>query len=160
MENPSAMKRSALMLLAGLFAGLVIGVSFSHSRSDQRNSSAAASNATTANALSTHDHSSASSADKRDVVLGDIITVPFQELYGVLSTLPRARLNELVNQLAKLPPGQQTESKIAAFFRAWAHFDPVAALRASSLFGNAQSRTTAAEAVIEGADFCRGQGLS
>ena len=65
-----------------------------------------------------------------NILLGDIVTVPFQELYGVLSTLSPQQLNDLVAQLKALPAGKDTNAKMAAFFKAWAHFDPIAALHA------------------------------
>ena len=50
-----------------------------------------------------------------NILLGNIVTVPFQELYGVLSDLSPQQLNELAVQLRNLPDGKETNAKVAVF---------------------------------------------
>ena len=127
----SSIVRAAVLLAAGIFVGLVIGVTISPAR---RTASAV---------IQTSDGGSAPTANLKakagsrlelemehpNILLGDIETVPFQELYGVLSALSPQQLNDLAAQLKNLPAGKETNAKVAAFFKAWAYLDPVAALR-------------------------------
>jgi hypothetical protein len=81
-------------------------------------------------------------------------------LFSVLSALPEEKLNELAAQLNKLPNDKQTAAKIATFFKAWAHFDPKAALRAAITFKSTEAKTTAISAVIESADVTQAEALA
>src|SRR5438132_3021018 len=95
-----------------------------------------------------------------NILLGNIVTVPFQELFGVLSALSPQQLNELAMQLQNLPAGKETNAKVAAFFKAWAHFDPVAALRAAVGFKISEAKTTAVQSVITSADAAQAKALA
>ncbi|PYK68496.1 MAG: hypothetical protein DME45_07190, partial [Verrucomicrobia bacterium] len=94
------------------------------------------------------------------ILLGDIVTVPFQELYGVLSTLSPQQLNDLVAQLRALAAGKDTNAKMAAFFKAWAHFDPIAALHAAAGFKVSEAKTTAVQSIIASADATQAKTLA
>src|SRR5207248_2345849 len=78
-----------------------------------------------------------------NILLGDIVTVPFQELYGVLSTLSPQQLHDLAAQLKSLPAGKDTNAKVTAFFKAWAHLDPIAALHGAADFKVSDAKTAA-----------------
>ena len=78
-----------------------------------------------------------------NILLGDIVTVPFQELYGVLSTLSPQQLNDLATQLKSLPAGKDTNAEGDGLFKAWAHFDPIAALHAAAGIQRFEAKTTA-----------------
>jgi hypothetical protein len=91
-------------------------------------------------------------AEDSNVLLGDIATVPFQELYGLLSTLSPAKLADLARQLNDLPPSKETNAKIAAFYKAWAHLNPKAALEAAARLKSTDGKGTAVQAIIDGAD--------
>src|SRR2546430_16667011 len=95
-----------------------------------------------------------------NILLGDIMTVPFQELYGVLSMLSPQQLDELAAQLKTLPAGKDTNAKVAAFFRAWAHFDSVAALRSAAGFKISEAKTIAVQSVITSADAAQAKALA
>ncbi len=94
------------------------------------------------------------------ITLGDITTVPFQELYGVLSTLPKEKLKELAEQLRQLPDELETRNKITAFYKAWAHFDAPTALQTASKLSTTEEKGTAARAVIDSADAAVVAGLA
>src|SRR5438270_12587220 len=154
--------RATLLLAAGIFIGLAIGVTISPAhRSDS-------------NLVQTSDGTSAGSTNLKaksgsrlesemehpNILLGDIVTVPFQELYGVLSMLSPQQLDELAAQLKNLPAGKETNAKVAAFFKAWAHFDPVAALRAAAGFKISEAKTTAVQSVITSSDAAQATALA
>lgn len=99
-------------------------------------------------------------AETDRIVLGDISTVPFQELYAVLSARSAKDLAELAAQLNDLPPGRETKAKINAFFTAWAHLDANAALAAAAALKNADARSQGIGAVIRGADPAAAKSLA
>src|SRR5437667_4534587 len=158
----SSIVRGTFLLAAGIFVGLVIGVTI------------APAGRTAATVVQASDGGSAATANLRpklgsrleskmehpNILLGDIVTVPFQELYGVLSMLSPQQLDELAAQLKNLPAGKETNAKVAAFFRAWAHFDSVAALRAAAGFKISEAKTIAVQSVITSADATQAKALA
>src|SRR4030095_4570901 len=128
--------RATLLLAAGIFIGLVIGMTISPARRSASTVLQAreGSSAGTMNPKAKLGPRLESEMEHPNILLGDIMTVPFQELYAVLSMLSPQQLDELAAQLKNLPAGKETNAKVAAFFRAWAHFDSVAALRAAAGF--------------------------
>lgn len=98
--------------------------------------------------------SSPSQIDFRNgrILLGKIDTVPFQELYGLLSQQTPAEIRQLAQQLDSLPAGRETTGKIDAFFKAWAHLAPAAAFKAASELKTIEARDTAISATLNGAD--------
>ncbi len=157
------MTRPAIMLLAGLLAGGVIG--FSLGRTGHSPVVAGHTPSGSEEILSAKSKSRSGSAlridgEEAQVSLGNITTVPFQELYGVLSALPPEKLDELAAQLRQLPNDKQTAAKIGTFFNAWAHIDPKAALRAAIAFKSMDAKNTAIAAVIESADVNQAQALA
>jgi hypothetical protein len=59
-----------------------------------------------------------------------------------------------------LPDGKDTNAKVAAFFKAWAHFDPIAALQAAAGFKISEAKTTAVQSVIASADAAQAKALA
>ncbi|MGI9114712.1 MAG: hypothetical protein DLM52_04430 [Chthoniobacterales bacterium] len=156
--------RSFIIAIAGVLVGGLVGFSLGRShigstsvqqRTTSKNHTTAAVSKSGKTALF-----SASDDDPSHVSLGNITTVPFQELYGVLSSLPPEKLDELAAQLRQLPDDKQTAAKIATFFKAWAHIDPKAALRAAIAFKSAEAKTTAITAVIDSADATQAEALA
>lgn len=142
---------AALALCAG---GLVFGTLIGSAVSSRSNQPGASQNT----ALSgTH---SSDSVEASKLVLGNIATVPFQELYTVLSARSPAELAEVAQQLKSLPAGHEKEQKIAKFFKAWAHFDANAALRAATALDTPAARRKAIGAVVEGADATAAESLA
>ena len=86
------------------------------------------------------------------IVLGNIATVPFQELYGILATKPSGEIADVAKQLRDLPPGAETNAKITAFFKAWSHLDPSAAFKAALDLKTKEAKAAGIDAVIDGAD--------
>lgn len=156
--------RLAIILLVGLVMGGIIG--FSLGRSGREAASAHVGSTALESQVGPASTKSNSGAmvgnmmDESHISLGNITTVPFSELYGVLSSLPESKLNELAIQLAKLPNDKQTTAKIATFFKAWAHIDPKAALRAAIMFKTTEAKTTAISSVIESADVTQAEALA
>ena len=158
----SSIVRATLLLAAGIFVGVVIGVTISPARR------------TAATAVQAGEGGSASTANLRpksasylesemehpNILLGNIVTVPFQELFGVLSALSPQQLNELAVQLQNLPAGKETNAKVGGFFKAWAHLDPVAALQAAAGFKISETKTTAVQSVITSADAAQAKTLA
>src|SRR5437016_2917545 len=143
MDSPIV--RATLLLAAGILVGLVIGVTISPARRSGSTVVQASDggSAGTTNLKAKSGSRLESKMEHPNILLGDIVTVPFQELYGVLSTLSPQQLNDLVAQLKALPAGKDTNAKVAAFFKAWAHFDPIAALHAAAGFKVSEAKTTA-----------------
>src|SRR5881227_3711412 len=154
--------RAMLMLAAGIFIGLVIGVTISPAhRSDSTGAQpGGGTSAGTINPKAKSGSRLESKMEHPDILLGDIMTVPFQELYDVLSMLSPQQLDELAAQLKHLPAGKETNAKVAAFFRAWAHFDSVAALRAAAGFKISEAKTIAVQSVITSADATQAKALA
>ncbi len=105
----------------------------------------------------THDGGAARANAKRraedeNILLGDITTVPFQEVYEVLSRQGSGEVARLAEQLDGLPPSPQATAKIRTFFKAWAQLDPTAALEKASALHTHETRKDAIAATIEGAD--------
>ena len=104
------------------------------------------------------DHTTNAERDK--VILGNIATVPFQELYGVLSNRSAQEMAEVARQLNDLPPGRDTKNKINAFFTAWAHLDAKAALASAIALKTVEAKSLAITAVIRGADAIAASSLA
>src|SRR5437763_13433629 len=154
--------RGAGLLGAGVCIGVVIGLAISpvHQPEPGVAQSAAGSAASvTAAKVRPGSHLEAEK-EHPNILLGDIVTVPFQELYGVLSTLSPQQLNDLTAQLKTLPAGKDTNAKVTAFFKAWAHFDPIAALRAAAGFKVSEAKTTAVQSIITSADSAQARALA
>src|SRR2546423_15321665 len=154
--------RSTFLLAAGIFVGVVIGVTISPARRTASTVVQASDggSAATANLRAKSGSRLESEMEHPIILLGNIVTLPFQELYGVLSALSPQQLNELAAQLKNLPAGKETNAKIAAFFKAWAHLDPVAALRAAAGFKISEAKTTAVQSVITSADAAQAEALA
>ena len=157
MGDSRSLKTTLAILGAGLVVGLLIGVTvgrsgrsaFASAPSAQDPNSAIGSTSSNKTRVPlTHN------ADSEDttVLLGDIATVPFQELYGLLSSLSPEKLADLARQLQDLPPGKDTNTKITAFYKAWAHLDAKAALAAAARLKSGAAQGAAVHAIIEGAD--------
>jgi len=86
------------------------------------------------------------------LLLGNIATVPFQELYSAMASRSAQELAEAAEQLKALTPGRETNKKIEKFFKAWSQLDPKAAYSAAISFKTVDGRSAALSAVIEGAD--------
>ena len=93
-----------------------------------------------------------SSAEDDKIILGNITTVPFQELYGLLSSRSREEVAQLAEQLKALPASGETDARITVFFKAWAHLDAKAAFTTAASFKSVAAKGAAIAAVIEGAD--------
>jgi hypothetical protein len=91
-------------------------------------------------------------SEASEILLGNIATVPFQELYNLLSHRTPAQIAKLAQQLQDLPPGKDSEAKIAAFFKAWARLDSIAALKAAITLKTPAARGIALGSTIEAAD--------
>src|SRR5438445_11722107 len=158
----SSIVRTTLLLAAGIFAGVVIGVTISPARRTAATVVQASDggSAATANLRPKSGSRLESEMEHPNILLGKIVTVPFQELFGVLSALSPQQLNELALQLKNLPAGKETNAKGAVFFKAWAHLDPVAALRAAAGFKISETKTAAVQSVITSADAAQGKTLS
>jgi len=100
-----------------------------------------------------------SRTEANKIVLGNIATVPFQELYSVLSARTGTEMAELAAQLNDLPPGRETKTKITAFFTAWAHLDARAAMTAAISLKTADAKDAAITAVVRGADAIAAKSL-
>jgi hypothetical protein len=153
-------RRAIGIFAAGIGLGLVIGFAFT--RTSQKDSSAVETKPTVASneARVTQSAAPRSNAEADKIVLGNIATVPFQELYGVLSARSAEELAQLARQLNDLPPGRDTRTKINTFFTAWAHLDAKAALTAAISLKSADARGLAIGSVIRGADAATGQSLT
>src|SRR5437763_3235741 len=160
MDNPFV--RATSLLAAGIVIGVMIGLAVSPAR---RSASTVvqASDGNSAGTTKVKPKSGSrleSEIEHPNILLGDIMTVPFQELYGVLTTLSAQQLEELAAQLKNLTASKETNAKVVAFFKAWAHFDSVTALRAAAGFKNSEAKTTAVQSVITSADAAQAKALA
>ncbi len=86
------------------------------------------------------------------VLLGNINTLTFRELYGLLSTLSSEKIAELATQLDSLPQGSIANAKINTFFKAWTQVDARAAFEGAVAFRKRKSRIAALTAVFDTVD--------
>jgi hypothetical protein len=146
-------RRSLGFLIAGVAVGIVIGIAVAptirNSNSREPTTTGPDSNKTSADSARAV---GSSPAQDTQIVIGNITSVPFQELYDLLSHRSPDELAKLAEQLKVLPSGKETDAKIDTFFKAWARIDARAALRAAASFKNPEQKSAALEAVIEGAD--------
>ena len=113
----SSFARAASLLVGGMVIGLLIGLAVSparHSTSSVTQSGSVSSAGLTTNPRMRSVSRLDSETEHPNILLGNIVTVPFQELYGVLSNLSPQQLNELAVQLKNLPDGKETNAKVAA----------------------------------------------
>lgn len=153
------MQRAAGIFVAGLVLGLVIAFAFT--RTAQHDSGAVAEKPVVASneASVTQTSAPASKAEADKIVLGNIATVPFQELYSVLSARSAKEMAELAAQFNDLPPGRETKNKITTFFTAWAHLDAKGALTAAISLKTVDAKDAAIAAVVRGADAIAAKSL-
>jgi hypothetical protein len=148
-----AVQRSLGFLLAGLMIGVLLGfVLAPNARKGEADRPLSDPIANKRSQARRESSALKSSGEGNKIVLGNISTVPFQELYGVLSSRSREEMAQLAEQLKELPAGRETNVKIAVFFKAWAHLDAKAAFNAAVSFKSAEARSAATEAVIDNAD--------
>lgn len=88
--------------------------------------------------------------DQEHILLGNIATIPFQELYDFLAQRTPSQISTLARQLAAQPPGAITDAKIRLFFKAWAALDAKAAFATAEKFADRGTRSNAIEAIIDG----------
>jgi hypothetical protein len=143
--------------LAIFFTGIAVGVLMTLgivlvSRNEKSSSAESAPDVVAHSQTRSASSSQKSSGEENKILLGNITTVPFQELFGVLSSRSREEVAQLAEQLKELPAGRETNTKIGVFFKAWAHLDPKAAFAAAKSFKSAEARGAAIGAVIDGAD--------
>lgn len=149
------------LFAAGLLAGIFIGRAIPSSSRTERDRGIAAAKAGHADELERRQAGAARAEEGvAKIALGNITTIPFQELYSVLSSRPAAELAELVRQLDELPPSHENGVKVATFFKAWAHFDAKGALAAAGSFKTPQRRQSGIAAVLDGADSAAGETLA
>lgn len=153
------MRRAVGIFLAGIALGVLIAFLFL--RGSRSETSAAAVPGPGANKDSgrTELPADKSHAEQNKIILGNIATVPFQELYSVLSTRSAKEMAELAAQFNDLPPGRETKTKITTFFTAWAHLDAKAALTAAIALKNTDAKDAALTAVVRGADAIAAKSL-
>src|SRR5207245_11180015 len=130
----SSIVRATLLLVAGIFVGVVIGVTISPARRTAATvvQVSDGGSAATANLRPKSGSHLESEMDHPNILLGNIVTVPLQELFGVLSALSPQQLNELALQLKNLPAAKETNAKVALLFKARENLDPLAELRAEA----------------------------
>jgi hypothetical protein len=89
-------------------------------------------------------------AEENKVVLGNIATLPFQELFDFLAKKSADEIAGLARQLAALPPGAVTNARLKLFFKAWAGLDAKSAFAAAADFADRAAKNNAIEAIVEG----------
>ncbi|MBV9009656.1 MAG: hypothetical protein JO354_10910 [Verrucomicrobia bacterium] len=163
MKN-AALTPATAMLVLGLIGGFVVGFSVAgwrhSSGSGSRGTESHHSDNISSTAAASKRASHSLDPDAPQVMLGNITTVPFQELYSLLSTLPPEKLAALASQLDRLPGSKESDGRIATFFKAWAQLDPMAALRSALTFHASEAKTTAIGTIVESADLAQAAALA
>lgn len=144
------------LCLGGLILGALIGSEISSRPAEIR----ASYNASAPRTNKRVQFDDSASAEMNKLVLGDIATVPFQELYTVMSSRSPAELADAAQQLKSLPAGHDKDLKIARFFKAWAHFDALGALESAVSLDPPAARGKTISTVIDGADASAAESLA
>ena len=147
---PEGLATRSALIGVGLIIGFVIGWAASPSARKAGETSRVAENSGPASGRFASDSADASAASK--IILGDIAKVPFQELYTVLSARSPAELAQIAQQLNDMPDNVETGRKIAAFFKAWAHFDARSAFSSAVTLKTIEARARALGSVVQAAD--------
>ncbi|MEY2563221.1 MAG: hypothetical protein QOH88_1414 [Verrucomicrobiota bacterium] len=158
-------QRSVFFLVGGILIGVLIGYTLAPTSKKVTTTavdgkSASVAGESPAAKSETTSATQKYSATENKVLLGNITTVPFQELYGLLSSQSREEVMKLAQQLRELPPGRETNAKIAVFFKAWAHLDPKAAFTVAASFKTSETKGAAIGAIIDGADSVAASSLA
>jgi hypothetical protein len=153
-------QRAAVIFLAGIALGVLIAFGFLRGSRDGTNAAAARTQTDADKGSDRIDFSADKSrAATNKIVLGNIATVPFQELYSVLSARSAKEMAELAAQFNDLPSGRETKTKITTFFTAWAHLDARAAITAAISLKTPDAKDAAITAVVRGADAIAAKSL-
>jgi hypothetical protein len=156
-------QRSVFFLIAGILIGILLGYTLAPTAKKITAADGTSASAPVERQAAKSETSSSapkSSAEANKILLGNITTVPFQELYGLLSSQSREEVMQLAQQLRELPPGRETNARIAVFFKAWAHLDAKAAFTAAASFKTTEAKAAAIGAVIDGADSIAASSLA
>ncbi len=148
------MRRSLGFLLLGLILGGLAGYALHGPAERSRDKEPITSSSRAGNPASRATSRSAEKQRTEDqkILLGDLTTVPFQEVYEILSRQGSEGVARLAEQLDGLPPSAQNTAKIKIFFKAWAQLDPTAAFGKATALHTAETRGSAIEAIVVGAD--------
>jgi hypothetical protein len=148
------MRRSLGLFLLGLLLGGLAGYALHRSVGHERDGKVSTPSRSVSVSLGGADSRSIEKRGMEDekILLGDITTVPFQEVYEILSRQSAGEIAGLAEQLNGLPPSPQAAAKIRTFFKAWAQLDPTAAFGKARAFHTPETRRSAVQATIEGAD--------
>src|SRR5437879_7573725 len=111
--------RATFVLAACIFVGVVIGVTISPARRTASTVMQASDggSAATANLRAKSGSRLESEMEHPNILLGNIVTVPFQELFGVLSALSPQQLNELDMQLQNFHDRKETKSQVGGVIK-------------------------------------------
>ena len=144
---------SLLIFLGGALVGGVLVYALRDngrisSRHEGQRQAAAESVATASRSRPASDENS----DAQNLFLGEISTMPFQELYQALARQPPSEIARLARQLESSSPDPQVQAKIKTFFTAWARLDARSAFGSAVLFRYPENRTSAVAATVDGAD--------
>jgi hypothetical protein len=146
-------QRPLAIFVTGIAVGVLMTLAVVLVSRNEKTSSVASSPRVVADSQTRSASSTQKSAgEENKILLGNITTVPFQELYSVLSSRSREEVAQLAEQLKELPAGRDTNARIKVFFKAWAHLDPKSAFTAAASFKSAEAKAAAIGAVIDGAD--------
>ena len=151
------MSRSLGIVLA-LFAGVTIGFLLGRVRIPSSPSSAGPARAVAESRQTAAGPKGKELSDR--IVLGNITTVPFQELYSLLGRHSPPEIAAIAAQLRDLPEGRAKNERVRTFFKAWAQLDASAAFDAALKFQSTETRSAAIGATVEGADAASAPGLA
>jgi hypothetical protein len=83
------------------------------------------------------------------IIIRDIATVPFSELYDVLKSAPREQLLAWARDLDRMPRGPRQRAAVAAYYKSLIQVDPRAAIEAVSQAANLDMRDVAIDALLK-----------
>ncbi len=148
------MRRSLGFLFLGLILGGIVGYGLRGPAEKRVRQEGAAPSSRSAHLAGGAGNRSAEKQREEDqkILLGDLTTVPFPEIYEILSRQGPDEVARLAAQLDGLPPSAQNSARIKIFFKAWAQLDPTAAFEKATTFHTPETRGTAIGAIITGAD--------
>ena len=88
------------------------------------------------------------SIDLENVLIANVATVGFDEVYDMLRSAPETKRQQWVQELDSLPDSAQKTAALKSFYKTFVQIDPAAASASIDMLSDVDTKMTAAEAMV------------